>query len=440
MKPKNHLLRAILFSALLLTFASILVVFFRGALLNILTPLSERYRHEGDAFWAANHLPESILSYRQAVEADESSVKALLSLAQAYQAQGRLRMAQRYFERAKAVEPGSAMPSVETGQTSQALWIAAGEPSVPTGGAFADGLLVAAYEDGSLLAVNTLDGSTRWQVQLASPLTSAPVSDGRLVFVGDEQGVLHALRLEDGVPAWTFDTGGAIYAAPLVAGERVYCPSSSRTIFALNRQDGALSWKWTTSGGLNGTPALANGKLYLGSNNGRLYALDASSGAGLWRDGILTNGAVESQPLVADGRVVFGSGDSRVYSLAADLGGQYWRYSTSDAVFARPLLTDAGVLVASSGGTLSLINFLDGKPVWKTALPAALRSAPLVWDHCIYQLGEANSNLFVLDLQTGELITSIATGDWTAAGPWIDGSRIYLLGKDGAILAFSLPR
>ncbi len=290
-----------------------------------------------------------------------------------------------------------------------------------------------------MLAVNALDGSLRWEVQLGSPLTSAPVSDGLLVFVGDEQGVLHALRLEDGAPAWTVNTGGAIYAAPLVFGERVYCPSSSRTIFALNRQDGALAWKWTTSGALNGTPALADGKLFVGSNNGRLYALDASSGAGLWGDGILTNGAVESQPLVADGRVVFGSGDSRVYSLAVNSGGQYWRYSTSDAVFARPLLTDEGLLVASSGGTLSLLNFLDGKPVWKTELPAPLRSAPVVWDDRIYQLGEANPDLFVLNLQTGEPISSIATGDWTAAGPWIDGSTIYLLGKDGAILAFSLP-
>ncbi len=135
MNQNNHLLRGILFSVFVLTFAAILIVFFRGALLNILTPLSERYRHEGDAFLAANRLPESILSYRQAVEADGSSAKALLSLAQAYQAQGRLRMAQRYFDRAQAVEPGSVIPTVETGQTSPPLWMAAGAPAVPTGGA-----------------------------------------------------------------------------------------------------------------------------------------------------------------------------------------------------------------------------------------------------------------------------------------------------------------
>ena len=430
-----------LFFASLLVIGVVTAAFALPALQNMLTPLSERYRREGDAFLAENRLPESVLSYRQAVEADPKDARALLALAGAYEQQGRLRMARRYRSQVAKLrgEPAVPVPTPETKAGSLTLlWLVQAGDAAPTGGVIANGLVTAAYEDGLVSVVRVEDGAAVWKTRLAVPLTSAPAADGAQVYVGDIQGTLYALSLEDGHVAWSFAAGGSLHAAPLVAGEMIFCASSSGTLYAL-APDGSLRWKSSLPDGLYGAPTLAGGRLYLGANDGKLYALEASSGALAWPAGIATNGAVESQPVVADGRLIFGSGDGRVYALAAETGGQYWRYSTPNSVYAPVTVQEGVVYIASSGKTLSGVDFLSGKRIWQTGLPAPLRSSPVLHGERIYQLGEASADVFVLDRQSGKLLESIPTGDWTASGPWIEGNSLILIGKDGAVLAYRLP-
>jgi len=440
-RTRFRVLRTLLFFAVLLAIGGASAILAFPALQNMLTPLSERYRHEGDTFIADGRLPESVLSYRQAVEADPKNVQALLSLAGAYEQQGRLRLANRYRSQVAALRGEEAPPSPipETKPHSLALhWLVQAGEVAPTGGVISNGLILAAYEDGLVAAVRADDGALQWKTRLPDSLTSAPAADGKMIYVGDIQGNLHALSLADGHEAWSFTAGGSLHAAPLAAGETIFCSSSNGTLFAL-APDRSLRWKFTAPVGLYGAPTLAEGRLYLGANDGRLYALDASSGALAWPSGIATNGAIESQPVVADGRVIFGSGDGRIYALAVESGGQYWRYSTPDAVFAPVVVQEGVVYVASSGKTLSAADFLSGRRIWQSELPAPLRNPPAVQGERIYQLGEANPDLFVLDRQSGKLLESIPTGDWTAAGPWIEGNSLFILGKDGAVLAYSLP-
>jgi outer membrane protein assembly factor BamB len=408
------------------------------AVKNMLTPPSERYRNEGDAFLALGQLPESVLSYRQAVEADPKNVRALQSLADVYTRQGRLRMAMRYGAMAGSVDPASRLVLPPADGPLNPLWINPEVEAVPTGGVLQNGVLVAAYEDGSLLAIQASDGRTLWKTRLPARLTSAPVVNGQQVLAGDIKGTLHALSIIDGSPTWTFDTGGPIYAAPLAAGVTVYCPSSSGKMYALQASDGKQRWEYSTSSPLNGTPALDGSRLYFGSSSGKLYALDAATGTAIWPDGIQTDGAVESQPVIDQNRVVFGSGDGRVYALAADSGGQYWRYPTLDGVFAQPVIMDGVVYIASSSGTFSALDFVSGKRIWQVDLSARLRNTPAIDASHIYQTGEASDRLYILDRQNGTLLSAVSTGDWTAAGPWLDGNRLLILGKDGATLSFQI--
>src|SRR5574340_1724551 len=67
---------------------------------------SERFMLEGDRLAAADRKAEAILAYRQAVERDARNVPALRKLARAYAEQGRKRMAQRFLQKALALEPG----------------------------------------------------------------------------------------------------------------------------------------------------------------------------------------------------------------------------------------------------------------------------------------------------------------------------------------------
>ena len=64
---------------------------------------------------------------------------------------------------------------------------------------------------GTIVALNTADGSTKWSHQLSgSPVTSRPVVIGSTLCVGSTDGTLYALDTATGDEQWRVDTGSAI--------------------------------------------------------------------------------------------------------------------------------------------------------------------------------------------------------------------------------------
>lgn len=437
MTRSNRNLRAALLALFVLAAVAIGLLTAVQPLRNLLTPPAEQYRAEGDAFLADGRLAEAVLSYRQALSADPDNQAARASLAEAYTSQGRLRTAAALLDAGQAIS--LAQPPVDPSARLAPAWIIRPALAVPTGAAIQDNLLVVAYEDGTLAAVALPSGQLVWSVTLSQTTLSAPEAGGGLVFVGEYNGLLHALSAQDGSPRWNYPTGGPLFAAPLLSGQALYLPSSDGSLYALNSQDGSLSWQFTAPGALHGSPAVSDGVVYLGSNDGRLYALSAENGAPVWQEGIQTNGAVESRPVIAGGRVIFGSADGRVYALAPESGGQYWRYSTPDGVYASPLVAGDVVYIASAGHTLSAVDFTSGDRIWELELATALRSPPVLTGQRLLQTADADPHLYWIDAESGQVMAAVDTGDWTAGGPWLVGDMLYLLGKDGAVLAYRLP-
>ncbi len=396
------------------------------------SPASE-YQQQGDEFRSQGRLPEAVLSYRQALNADPGSQAARSALSEAYRAQGRLRMAARY-----AIE--GQKPALETGDYQPAIWTFADIDSSPTGAAMVDNALLALYEDGTAVSLRLEDGALLWTARLPSAATSAPSADEQLVYAGAEDGKLYALNRQDGTQRWSFATHGPIYAATTSVDGVVYLPSSDGNLYALRAGDGSLLWKFATRGALHSAVTVSGGRVVFGSHDARVYALDAASGAPAWQDGILTNGAVENQPAVIENRIILGSGDGRVYALALDSGGQFWRASTPDAVYAAPVVVGGVVYIASSGKTLSAIDLESGKKLWQAELPGSLRNPPVIAGDSLYFSVDADAGLYRVDATSGAVTRLGSTGDWVAFGPWIAGERLFVAGKDGALLAFPLPR
>ncbi len=64
---------------------------------------------------------------------------------------------------------------------------------------------------GTIVALNTADGSVKWSHQLSgSPVRSRPVVIGSTVYVGSTDGTLYALDTAAGTEQWRVDTGSAI--------------------------------------------------------------------------------------------------------------------------------------------------------------------------------------------------------------------------------------
>ncbi len=437
---KNRQLRAALFFLALAVILTAVVVTSVPALRNLLTPPEQQFLQQGDAFLVEGRLPEAVLSYRQAVNANPNSQPSVRALAEAYTRQGRLRSAEALLQQ---LDPDLApalfaLPPVDPAAGLQPAWMIRPNQSVPTGAALQERRLFIAYENGWLAAVDLPDGALSWNQQVSNQVLAIPSADSRWVYVGDAGGTLSAVSAQDGSLAWRVQMGAPLFAAPLIMDRTLYLPSSDGSLYALDTDSGSLRWQYKTAGALHAAPAAEGEVLYVGSNDGKLYALSLADGSPKWQDGFQTNGAVESQPVTAQGRVLFGSADGRVYSLASDSGGMYWRYSTADGVFASPLVAAEMVYISSSGHTLSAVDFNSGARRWETELPGALRHPAVLLDGRLYVITEADPQIYILDAADGRILAAVNSGDWTSGGPWLQDGMLYLLGRDGAVLAYRL--
>jgi outer membrane protein assembly factor BamB len=197
-----------------------------------------------------------------------------------------------------------------------------------------------------------------------------------------------------------------------------------------------LAWKAEIGSALHAGPVVGDAALYVGANDGRLYGFNLASGERLWPYGIPTQGAIESVPSLANGRVFFGSGDGRLYALDAETGGQYWHFSTPDAVYARPLVLDDQIIVASSGLVLASVGISDGAPRWSLLFDHPITEAPALFKNRLYLFTLGDPRLFAVETLSGKLLGSLDTGDWIAQGPLVIGSDMVLVGKDGSVILY----
>ncbi|HEY9076717.1 MAG TPA: PQQ-binding-like beta-propeller repeat protein [Anaerolineaceae bacterium] len=407
---------------------------------------SERYRIEADELARNDRNAEAILAYRQAIIHDENNFLALKSLAKLYASQGRGRLALLQANKALKLTPDDSdllvlEQSLKTLSPSNSQlklrWQSFVVESPPTGVVADEQQIYATFENGIAAGLELTTGKIIWKVKLASKITSSPVLAQGLLWFGLQDGSILAISHLDGSTQYSFGTTAPIYAPPLVTPELIYCPSSDGVLYALTYPKPAISWAYKTGSALRSSPNLYDGKLYFGSANGRLFALNAQDGTPFWQYGILTQGAVESQPIVFDGRILFGSSDGRVYSLSAQTGGEYWRFSTPDGVFASPLILDNTVYIASIGQTLAAADFLTGDTLWEITTSNALLHKPLIDGQILYYTTTADPHLFAVDIQNGRSLWDLDTGDWIAASPILAQENLVLAGKDGSILVYS---
>jgi outer membrane protein assembly factor BamB len=209
-----------------------------------------------------------------------------------------------------------------------------------------------ANNDAMLFAVDTADGSKRWQYPLVAEnneLTSSPTVDTKgtadpsddVIYVGDDDQYVYAFR-----PAARMLDQDAVTPLPLGAGE----------------------WRFRTNGEIESSAAVDpdDGTIYIGSDDGNVWAISPNGNA-RWR--FPTRGNVESSPIVDfDGTIYIGSLDGNVYALKPearladpnptgtgvdelDTTAGEWAFSTDGPVPSSPALGQAGFIHIGSDDT-----------------------------------------------------------------------------------------
>ncbi len=204
-----------------------------------------------------------------------------------------------------------------TYQASAASTIVLGEPAP----AYADGLVVAGFGSGDLVALRADTGALAWSDSLAaaqgrnsladlSAIRAMPVIVNNIVYAIGVGGLLLALDLRSGRRLWEREAAGQ--NTPWVAGDWLFVLTLDQQVACLNRTDGRVRWisqlaryenvqrsrdpiYWTG-------PLLGGKYLYLAGSTEKLTAVDPMTGEVL---GVMDLPADVSVPLVAAGGKLF---------------------------------------------------------------------------------------------------------------------------------------
>ncbi len=313
--------------------------------------------------------------------------------------------------------------------------------------------------NGTVFAVNVIDGSVMWRRNLGGALHSSPaVADG-LVFIGSDDKKVYALNASTGAMKWSCETLGLVYSSPAVWDGLVYVASQEGKIYALKEfaEPGNYTYndprirKWEFPAYysyVHSSPAVADGLVFIGYEDKRVSALNAAKGGQNWS--YQTGGAVKSSPAVADGIVFVGSDDGYLYALNATTKPMSppqrlkWRFLTGGKIASSPTVADGIVFVGSDDGYLYALN-ATAKPLtdsqrlkWKEkigSVDSVGYSSPVVAD-CKVFLGSKDGKIYAFHKESGESVWSYGIGGSIRSSPVISSDTLYVA-SGGSLYAFS---
>lgn len=199
-------------------------------------------------------------------------------------------------------------------------------------------------DDGHLYAVRLATGKTQWKWEGGDPIRTRPLVTGELIVVGQESGYVAGIDLS-GQVVWRFKAKRAVSSSPVEDGGLVFLGSLDWHMYALDITRGWKVWAFRTNKPVISSPVVGEGKVFVGSVDGCMYAIDVSSGKERWR--FETEGQITSSPAYVDGAVYFGGIDGKVYSLEAKTGHLRWSFETRGPVPSSPTIHDGVVYIGS---------------------------------------------------------------------------------------------
>lgn len=341
----------------------------------------------------------------------------------------------------------------------------------------ARGLIYVGSRDGTLLALDDLDGSFVWELDVGGGLSSVPIlasvdldtglghetapgEDADWLLTGTDDGALVVVDLDTREPVWRYRTNGLI-RTPAIIGEGVVHFSNSRDqIYTVDLTTGEWVWEYdgefqkdfTVYGraGLAYLPPLDptdTGVLYTGLSDGKVVAIDAVSGSPRWVESLApVEGErlfldVDTTPLIQAerGELLVANQASGVFSLGLSDGSRRWQQEIR-AVGSLAAMPGGVVLAASSLEGLFALE-ADGRIRWHEQLDPGAVATPVVVGGTVF-VAHSDAGLMVFASVDGELLGRLANGSGSSGQPRYDPvlGRVYATSDRGQLYALQLVR
>jgi outer membrane protein assembly factor BamB len=189
---------------------------------------------------------------------------------------------------------------------------------------------------------------------------------------------------------------------------------------------------------VRGAIAIGTTVLAVGTTDRAVVLLDRATGKVVWRRRL--PGTVAGGPLIAGTRVFVATQavpDGRVFALELRTGKTLWNVNTP-GVTAPLALADSLVIAVTDAGDVLGLAAASGAQRWSRMLGRAARATPVPTPAGIV-VATLGDSLFLLDATTGAIHARLSTPGTVIGTPASDGGRLFFGTTAGHLVAVALP-
>ena len=149
--------------------------------------------------------------------------------------------------------------------TGRELWtVSAMSGEVGPSPAYGSGLVFAANEYASMVAINPVNGTTVWQDNYYLPEVSSPAEGNGLLFIATTFAVVACFDALTGEFLWEFDADGIFYSSPLIADGKMWITDTGGVtyVFGLDREPNLIA-RSSLGEDVYTIPAFSDGRIYI---------------------------------------------------------------------------------------------------------------------------------------------------------------------------------
>ncbi|MDP3856460.1 MAG: outer membrane protein assembly factor BamB [Stagnimonas sp.] len=310
--------------------------------------------------------------------------------------------------------------------------------------------LYAANVDGEVYALDPVSGKELWRAKTKARVISGPSVVGDLVLVGTLDAEVIALKRADGSPRWRGAASSEVLAPPAGDGEVVVVRSIDGRAYGLSVADGKRLWSFDrtepnlTLRGLS-APLVDGNRVLLGMDNGRLVAVRLNDGQPIWEQPVSTpSGRTELERLTDIDAALVPTQDG---VLVASYGGDVSLIEPGDGEsrWRRAIKSHAGVAigagnayVSDADGIVWGLDLASGAAAWKNDSLQYRRLSPPAFFAGHVVVADFEGYVHFLDPKDGSLVARTRAGsDPVLAPPVASEDRLYLQSVDGRLSALT---
>ncbi len=296
----------------------------------------------------------------------------------------------------------------------------------------ADGVVYIGDLDGSLFALDLLDGEKKWEFNSEIGFIASPsIRDGR-IYLGDIDGIFHCVDL-DGKPLWRHEAMAEIDSSANFYKDNVIYGSQDATLYCLNQQSGKLVWKHEIDDQIRCSPTIVENRAFVAGCDGRLHIIDLDQGTAAAAVEIHSPTGVT--PAVMGNVAYFGTEDAGFFAVDWRKAEVVWHFDDPNAptsTRSNPAVTQGHVVFGARNRQVHSLNPDNGKINWTFEARGPVDSSPVIAGQRVY-VGADDGRMYVLDLHTGKLISEKELNGKIIGSPAVAGGRLIVATSRGVV-------